>query len=100
MKVPDVENFSTFLQRENENVKKRYEVIENPEDGDIYIHRAYLEITSATVDIVGRYLCAFNETLEFQEDVEYDELLIDHKATNFYIFVNGEDFFLVIRNSI
>lgn len=78
------------LQKEHDNVKKRYEIIENPEDGDIHIYRGYLEVTGASVAIVGKYICAFTETIEEDPEYEFDELLIDHKATKFYIFVNGE----------
>jgi hypothetical protein len=65
-------------------------VIENPEDGDTHIYRGYLEVTSASIHMVGTYLCAFNEAIEENPEYEFDELLIDHKATKFYIFVNGE----------
>lgn len=63
----------------------RYEVVE-----DIYVYRGYLEVSSATVQNVGAYFCAFNESIEGNPDYEYQELIIDHKATKFYIFVNGE----------
>lgn len=49
-----------------------------------------MDVTSASVDNVGSHICAFAESVEQNPEIEHEELLIDHKATSFYIFVNGE----------
>jgi hypothetical protein len=49
-----------------------------------------LTFKSISVSYVGYYYCVFNETLEFDPDYEYAELVHDYKASDIYVFVNGK----------
>lgn len=69
------------------------EIIHDDPQEDENIYRSYLTLKSATVENVGRYYCVFNESIKEDEyEYEYEEQVLDYKASSIYVYVNGKVF--------
>lgn len=86
---------SNNFQNDHETNLEVNEIVLNSPQQDENIYRSYLKISSANVNNVGRYYCAFNESIN--ENDEFEQLVNNFKASSIYVFVNGE---IIITNSM